>query len=227
MARYTGPVCKLCRREATKLFLKGERCFTKCPIDKPTGSLIPGQHGKRRTKATEYGKRLREKQKTKRMAGLLERSFYNYFEKATQMPGKTGESLLRFLETRLDNVVRRLGFSTSIHGARQLVSHGHVYVNGKRINIPSYIVKTGDVVSLTDHLKSNVAVQRSISSQLHRQIPGWLELNGAVADVLGRSKDLPVDLKDAKLEGTVKLMPTREEMSFPVNEQYIVELYSK
>lgn len=227
MARYTGAVCKLCRREGTKLFLKGERCFTKCPIDKPTGSLVPGQHGKRRSKATEYGKRLREKQKTKRIAGLLERSFYNYFERATHMPGKTGEVLLRFLETRLDNVIRRLGFSSSIGGARQLVTHGHIFVNGKRITIPSYPTKIGDVITLSDHLKGNVSVQRSISNQLHRQVPGWLELNYAMADALGRSKDLPIDLKDAKIEGTVKLMPTREEMSFPVNEQYIVELYSK
>lgn len=227
MARYIGAVCKLCRREAAKLFLKGERCYTKCPIDKPNGSLIPGQHGKRRSKATEYGKRLREKQKTKRIAGLLERSFYNYFERATHMPGKTGESLLRFLETRLDSVVRRLGFANSISAARQLVAHGHVYVNGKRINIPSYPTKVGDVVSLTDSLKGNVGVQRAISNQLHRQIPAWLELSTGVADALGRSKDLPIDLKDLKVEGTVRLMPTREEMSFPVNEQYIVELYSK
>ncbi len=227
MARYIGPVCKLCRREATKLFLKGERCYTKCPMDKPNGALIPGQHGKRRSKATEYGKRLREKQKTKRIAGLLERSFYNYFERATHMPGKTGESLLRFLETRLDNVVRRLGFANSIYAARQLVSHGHVSVNGERINIPSYPTKVGDVVSLADGLKANVGVQRSISNQLHRQIPTWLELSAGIADALGRSKDLPIDLKDLKVEGTVRLLPTREEMSFPVNEQYIVELYSK
>lgn len=227
MARYNGAVCKLCRREGTKLFLKGERCYSKCPIDKPTGALPPGQHGKRRTKITEYGKRLREKQKTKRMAGLLEASFYGYFEKATHMPGKTGEALLRFLETRLDNVVRRLGFATSMANARQLVSHGHIYVNGKRVNTASFITKPGDVVSLSEKLKSNMRVQRAISTQLHRQVPTWLELNPAIADTLGRSKDLPVDLKDLKVEGTVKLQPTREEMSYPVNEQYIVELYSK
>lgn len=210
-----------------KLFLKGDRCFTKCPIDKPTGAFAPGQHGKRRTKITEYGKRLREKQKTKKIAGLLERSFYNYFERATHMPGKTGEALLRLLETRLDNVVRRLGFASSMASARQLVSHGHVYVNGKRVSIPSYITNIGDVVSLSDKQKSNVKIQRAISTQLHRQIPAWLELNPAVADELGRSKDLPIDLKDLKVEGTVKLEPSREEMSYPVNEQYIVELYSK
>ena len=227
MARYIGPVCKLCRREGTKLFLKGERCFVKCPIDKPTGSLVPGQHGKRRTKVTEYGKRLREKQKTKRIAGLLERAFYRYFERATHEPGRTGEALLCFLEIRLDNVVRRLGFASSMAAARQLVNHGHVYVNGKRVKNASFETKVGDVVSLSDHLKGNLRVQRSISNQLHRQIPTWLELSPGVADVLGRSKDLPVDLKELKIEGTVKVSPTREELSYPVNEQYIVELYSK
>lgn len=227
MARYTGAVCKLCRREGTKLFLKGERCYSKCPIDKPTGALVPGQHGKRRSKITEYGKRLREKQKTKRIAGLLERSFYSLFKRATHEPGKTGEALLRFLETRLDNVVRRLGFATSMASARQLVNHGHISVNGKRVNTASYIAQVGDVITLSENQKGNARIQRAISTQIHRQIPAWLELNAAVADTLGRSKDLPVDLKDMKVEGTVKLLPAREEMSYPVNEQYIVELYSK
>lgn len=227
MARYTGPVCKLCRREGAKLFLKGDRCYTKCPIDKPTGALPPGQHGKRRSKPTEYGKRLREKQKTKRIAGLLERSFYRYFETAQHMPGRTGESLLRLLETRLDNIVRRLGFASSMATARQFVTHGHVFVNGKRVNIPSYQVNVGDVVSLADGLKTSVLVQRAISNQLRREIPGWLEINAGLHDTLGRSKDLPVDLANVKIEGTMKLEPKREEMSYPVNEQYIVELYSK
>jgi small subunit ribosomal protein S4 len=227
LARYLGPVCKLCRREGTKLFLKGERCYSKCPIDKPTGPVPPGQHGRRRTKTTEYAKRLREKQKTKRIARLLERPFYSYFERATQEPGKTGEALLRFLEIRLDNVVRRLGFASSMDSARQLVGHGHVYVNGKRVNVPSYETKIGDVVSLSDKQKGRAQIQRALSVQIQRQVPGWLELNGAVVDALGRSKDLPVDLGAVKVEGTVKLMPTREEMSYPVNEQYIVELYSK
>jgi small subunit ribosomal protein S4 len=227
VARYTGPVCKLCRREGTKLFLKGDRCYTKCPIDKPTGALIPGQHGKRRTKPTEYGKRLREKQKTKRIAGLLERSFYRYFERAQHMPGRTGESLLRFLETRLDNVVRRLGFATSMATARQLVTHGHILVNGKSVDIPSFSVSVGDVVTLHDSLKANAQIQRAIANQIRREIPGWLELNTALHDTLGRSKDLPVDLNNIKIEGTMKLEPKREEMSYPVNEQYIVELYSK
>ena len=227
MARYLGPVCKLCRREGTKLFLKGERCYSKCPIDKPTGPVPPGQHGRRRTKTTEYAKRLREKQKTKRIARLLERPFYSYFERATQEPGKTGEALLRFLEIRLDNVVRRLGFASSMDAARQLVGHGHVYVNGKRVNVPSYETKIGDVISLSDKQKGRVQIQRSLSMQIQRQVPGWLELNGAVVDALGRSKDLPIDLGSVKIEGTVKLMPSRDEMSYPVNEQYIVELYSK
>ena len=217
----------MCRREGTKLFLKGERCFSKCPIDKPTGPVPPGQHGRRRTKATEYAKRLREKQKTKRISGLLERSFYNYFDRATQEPGKTGEALLRFLETRLDNVVRRLGFATSMAAARQLVNHGHVYVNGKRVSTASYGTKVGDVISLSDKAKGKVAIQRAISVQIQRQVPAWLELNPAVIDALGRSKDLPIDLGNIKIEGTVKLLPTRDEMSYPVNEQYIVELYSK
>ncbi len=124
MGRYIGPVCKLCRREGTKLFLKGDRCYSKCPIDKPAGAVIPGQHGKRRTKPTEYGKRLREKQKTKRIAGILEKAFYNYFERARHMPGQTGEALLRLLEMRLDNVVRRLGFATSMAQARMRDANG-------------------------------------------------------------------------------------------------------
>jgi small subunit ribosomal protein S4 len=207
--------------------LKGERCYNKCPIDSPTGVLAPGQHGKRNQKKTEYGKRLREKQKTKRIAGLLERSFYRYFETAQREPGRTGESLLRSLETRLDNVVRRLGFAPSMANARQLVMHGHILVNGTKVNIPSASVKAGDVVSLAEGMKSNVRIQRSISNQIQREVPSWLELEGDVIDALGRSKDLPVDLKDIKVQGQVRVAPSREEMSYPVNEQYIVELYSK
>jgi small subunit ribosomal protein S4 len=217
----------MCRREGTKLFLKGARCFTKCPIDKPTGAVIPGQHGKRRSKITEYGKRLREKQKTKRIAGVLERAFYNYYERARHQPGPTGENLLRLLETRLDNVVRRLGFAPSMASARQTVSHGHVKVNGKKTNIPSFRVKVGDVIALVDSQKANVSIQRSISSQIRRDIPAWLEIDPGLMDTLGRSKDLPVDLSSVKVEGRVKVQPTREEFSYPVNDQYIVELYSK
>jgi len=227
MGRYLGPVCKTCRREATKLFLKGEHCYTKCPIDKPTGVLPPGQHGKRRSKLTEYGKRLREKQKAKRMVGMLENQFFRFFEEARKTPGKTGEVLLRKLEMRLDNVVRRLGFSPSISGARQMVLHGHVKVNGKRVDISSFIVKVGDVITVADKFKGAVMVQRALSNQMSREIPGWLELNPQLMDSLGRSKDLPIDLGDIKLEGKVRFEPKREEMSFPVNEQYIIELYSK
>lgn len=227
MARYLGPVCKMCRREATKLFLKGERCYSKCPIDKPTGIFAPGQHGRRRTKLTEYGKRLREKQKAKRMAGMMESQFFRFFDQARKTRGTTGEVLLRMLETRLDNVVRRLGFSSSISGARQLVLHGHVQVNGKRVDISSFNVQVGDVITVADKLKSSVAVQRALSNRISREIPGWLELNTRLQDILGRSKDLPVDLGDAKLEGKVRFEPKREEMSFPINEQYIIELYSK
>jgi len=227
VARYIGPVCKLCRREGEKLFLKGERCYNKCPIDKPNGSLIPGQHGKRRSKTTEYGKRLREKQKTKRIGGMLERQFFGNFEKAKHMPGQTGENLLRLLEIRLDNTVRRLGFSPSMAGARQLVSHGHIFVNGKRVDIPSYHVKPGDSIVLADSMKSNLRIQRSIVNQVRRSIPTWLELDDGVAGTLGRSKDLPVDLKDMKIQGRVRLEPSRDEFSYKVNDQYIVELYSK
>jgi len=227
VARYTGAVCKLCRREGEKLFLKGERCYNKCPIDKPNGSLPPGQHGKRRTKVTEFGKRLREKQKTKRIAGVLERQFFNYFDKARHAPGQTGENLLRFLEIRLDNVVRRLGFAPSMASARQIVSHGHIFLNGRRVNIPSYLVNVGDTVTLADSLKSNLRVQRSIANQIRRSIPTWLELDEMVAGPISRSKDLPVDLKEAKIQGRIRLEPARDEFSYKVNDQYIVELYSK
>ena len=208
MARYIGPVCKLCRREGEKLFLKGERCYNKCPIDKPTGSQPPGQHGKRRTKITEYGKRLREKQKTKRIAGLLEKQFFGYYVRGRHIAGQTGENLLRLLEIRLDNVVRRLGFASSMNSARQIVSHGHVFVNGRRVNIPSFQVKVGDVVTLADSMKGNLRVQRAIANQIRRSIPTWLELEEGVAGTLGRAKDLPVDLKDAKIQGRVRLEPS-------------------
>lgn len=227
MGRYIGPVEKLSRREGVNLHLKGERSYTKSPVDKPTGTMAPGQRGKRRAKITEYGKRLREKQKTKRMAGLLEKQFFRYFEKARHMSGKTGENLLLLLENRLDNIVKRLGIGASIRAARQIVNHGHIKVNGQRVDIPSYQVKVGDVISLTDRKKGNILIQKSISNQISRQIPSWLALNQQVIDTLGKSKDFPVDLSSIKVEGTVKAIPTREEMSFPVNEQYIVELYSK
>lgn len=227
MARYTGPVCKLCRREGEKLFLKGEKCFTKCTIEKPARQTPPGQHGRRRTKVTEYGKRLREKQKTKRIGGILERQFYRYFEQAAKTPGKTGESLLRILELRLDNVVRRLGFAASMAGARQLVNHGHVLVNGKRLSIPSAAVSVGDTITVTEGMKNNLRVQRSVANQIRRSIPTWLELDEAAASAVGRAKDLPLDLGETKLQGRVRMEPSRDEFTYKVNEQYIVELYSK
>src|SRR6185436_136663 len=153
MSRYTGPVCRLCRREGMKLFLKGEKCFNACTLDKEKRKAIPGQHGMRRTKVSEYGKRLREKQKTKRMAGLTEQQFRRYFRQAEKMPGLTGENLLRLLETRLDRVVKRMGFATSDAQARQIVLHGHIRVNDTRVDIPSYPVQPGDRIAMADKLK--------------------------------------------------------------------------
>jgi len=226
LARYIGPVCKLCRREGVKLFLKGERCYTKCPIDKPNGTLPPGQHGARRSKFTEYGKRLREKQKLRRVMGMMERQFYRYFTEAQKAPGSTGEMFLRLLETRLDNVVRRLGFATSLAGARQLVLHGHVSVNGRRMTIPSQGVGVGDVVELSSSVKNGGSVQKSVRAVKDRNLPSWLQWEGQGAELLSRSQDL-VDLSTVPLSGKVKSWPSREEMSFPVNEQLIIELYSK
>jgi len=226
LARYTGPVCKLCRREAVKLFLKGDRCYSKCPLDQPNGSLPPGQHGARRSKTTEYGKRLREKQKLRRVMGLMERQFYRYFVKAQEAPGSTGETFLRLLETRLDNVARRLGFSSSLAGARQLVLHGHVSVNGERVNIPSQGLKVGDRIEVAAGTRNNAFVQKSVKTIVSRGLPSWLEWDGQGAELLGRSQDA-VDLSTTPLAGKVKSWPNREEMSFPVNEQLIIELYSK
>jgi small subunit ribosomal protein S4 len=226
MARYTGPVCRLCRREGVKLFLKGERCTTKCPMDSPNGTLPPGQHGARRTKITEYGKRLREKQKLRRVTGLMERQFYRYFMEAQDAPGSTGETFLRSLETRLDNVVRRLGFSSSLAGARQTVLHGHISVNGRRVNIPSQGLKAGDRIEVAARMKNNPAVQKAVKAVVSRGLPSWLEWEGPALELLGRSQD-SVDLSSVPLAGKVKALPGREEMSFPVNEQFIIELYSK
>ena len=210
MSRYIGPVCRLCRREGTKLFLKGEKCFTKCVLEKR--KEIPGAHGKgrRMKKPSEYSKRLREKQKLRRMIGIGEAPFRRYFAWAAQRPGLTGENLLRFLETRLDNVVQRMGFATSKVAARQMVLHGHFTVNGKHVNIPSYPVKPGDKVTLKESSRS-VPLYQKWWEQAHQSatFPAWLE------------SDL------SSFSGQVKSWPTRDEMSFPVNEQLIVELYSK
>ena len=206
MARYTDASCRLCRREGQKLFLKGERCYsTKCAMEKR--SYAPGQHGQGRKKVSEYGTQLREKQKAKRFYGLQETQFRNLFEKADKKKGITGENLLIFLETRLDNVVFRLGFASSRKEARQLVTHGHFMVNGKKVNIPSYMVSAGDVIQVKE---------KSVSSPKFKEIkemtitaPSWLS----------------VDVE--KLEGKVLMLPTRGEIDTPIAEHLIVELYSK
>ena len=208
MARYRDAVCRICRREGDKLFLKGDRCYTdKCAIARR--SYAPGQHGQGRKKMSEYGTQLREKQKAKRYYGLLENQFYHYFELATKMAGKTGENLLKVLESRLDNVVYRAGFAMSRPEARQLVSHGHFTVNGKAVNIPSYQVKAGDVVAI---------VEKSMSSD---KIKGVLEANASRPALNWLSVD------KNKAQATVVNLPERSEIDLQVEEQLIVELYSK
>lgn len=225
MARYIGPVCRLCRREGVKMFLKADRCNGKCPMDKE--AVPPGQHGHARaSKPTEYGKRLREKQKARRFTGVLERQFRRMFETASRTKGNTGETLLRMLETRLDNVVRRLGFSQSPSGARQLVCHGHVSVNGRRVDVASYQTKPGDVIAVSEGLKANAFLRHSLDVQVQKGLPVWLEWDPGLPEVVKKSRDA-ASLEGAVLSGKVKQWPTRAEMSFPVNEQFIVELYSK
>ncbi len=210
MARYRDAKCRLCRREGTKLFLKGDRCFREtCAVEKR--SFPPGQHGRdHRPKTIGYGAQLREKQKVKRIYGVLENQFANYFTKAEKRKGITGETLLISLECRLDNVAYRLGFAPSRDQARQLVTHGHILVNGKKINIPSAQVKAGDVITLRERLRKNQQVLDSIGTIGGRGgVPAWLEL-----DAEG-------------LKGTVKALPRREDLAMPIEEQLIVELYSK
>jgi small subunit ribosomal protein S4 len=209
MARYSGAVCRLCRREGMKLFLKGERCYTeKCAIEKR--NFPPGQHGKsRRAKLAGYGIQLREKQKVKRIYGVLENQFRRYFESAERQRGITGETLLQLRERRLDNVVYRLGLATSRAQARQLVRHGHFLVNGKKVDIPSYSVRPGDVVSIRPTSQKNPTIAHAIEEVKGRGIPGWLTFDAG--------------------DGTGKVVsvPTREQINLPVQEQLIVELYSK
>ncbi|MBI3291750.1 MAG: 30S ribosomal protein S4 [Elusimicrobia bacterium] len=209
MSRYVDPVCSVCRREGTKLFLKGDKCYTKCVFDHR--AVAPGQHGgRRRSKPSEYSKRLREKQLAKRMVGITERQFRRYFRAASRSAGQTGATLLRLLETRLDHVVRRMGFTTSQAHARQLITHGHVFLNQRRVTIPSHAVRPGDEVRLSEKLSANAQVQQAQAAAAKREVrPSWLE----------------VDAQQGV--GRVKAWPRREEMSFPVNEQLIVELYSK
>src|SRR5664280_243170 len=215
MARYTGPVCRLCRRERTKLFLKGERCYSmKCPVseavtDRHSRAYPPGEHGRDRMRqGSEYLGQLREKQKARRIYGLLERQFHNLYVEASKAPGITGENLLRMLELRLDNVAFRAGWGASRSQARQFVRHGHVLVNGKRVTIPSYRVRQGDVVTLKPSSRELFHVRRNMDT-LDRQLPPWLE---AVGD---------------RFEVRVFSLPLREHIDEPVQEQLIVELYSK
>ena len=208
MARETGSVCRLCRREGMKLFLKGDRCFKeKCSFERR--GYAPGQHGRRRSKVQGYGIQLREKQKVKRMYGVLERQFRNYFASASRAKGITGANLLQMLECRLDNVVYRLGFAFSRSAARQLVAHGHIRVNGKKIDIPSALVKAGAIVSLKDDSRTNEIIKMCLDTAKGRGVPAWLELD---AD---------------RFQGTVKQLPNREDITLPIQEQLIVELYSK
>lgn len=208
MARYTGPVCRLCRREGAKLYLKGDRCYTgKCAIDRR--AYAPGQHGQGRKKQSEYGLQLREKQKARRIYGILETQFRNYFEKAENQKGVTGENLLRLLERRLDNVVYRLGFAGSRVEARQLVRHGHFIVNGKKVNIPSFLTKVGDVVEVAEKSRDNNRIKELAEQAARKASPAWLESN---AD---------------QFAGKVVAVPSREEIDVPIEEHLIVELYSR
>ena len=208
MARHTKSVCRLCRRENLKLFLKGERCYTeKCAIDRR--NYAPGQHGQNRRKFSDYGSQLREKQKVKRLYGLLENQFRNNFKEADRQKGITGEILLALLERRLDNAVYRLGFANSRNEARQLVRHSHFLVNQSKVNIPSYLVKPGDVIEVREKSKKIVRIQEALEGVARRGIPQWLELD-----------------KD-QMKASVKGLPTREEITIPIQEKLIVELYSK
>ena len=209
MARYTGAVCRLCRRENLKLFLKGDRCYSdKCAFDRR--SFSPGQHGQRRgRKISDYGVQLREKQKTKRMYGLSEKQFHLFFERAERQKNITGTNLLILLERRLDNVIYRLGFTGSRSQGRHFVKHNHFRVNGKKINIPSYLIKAGDIIEVNEASRNVKAINESLEAVVRRGVPQWLEL------------------EKENLKGRVKSFPVREDITMPVQEQLIVELYSK
>ncbi len=208
MARYTDEQCRICRREGQKLFLKGSRCYSdKCSISRR--NYAPGQHGQKRAKLSEYGTQLREKQKTKSYYGVGEKQFRGYFEMASNKKGITGENLLQILESRLDNVVYRLGFGSSRAQARQLVNHGQFAVNGQKVDIPSYLVKAGDVITVRENKKDNGAIKANIELNSARPVPAWLELNSE------------------NLSGKVIRLASREDVDIPVEEHLIVELYSK
>lgn len=208
MARYTGSVCRLCRRETMKLYLKGDRCYSdKCAVERR--NYPPGQHGQRRGKFSDYGLQLREKQKIKRMYGLVEKQFKTYFKEADRQRGITGTNFLIILERRLDNTVYRLGFANSRAQARQLVRHNHFMVNGKKVNIPAFLLRSGDVVTVRESSRPLASINDALEAVPRRGVPAWLELD------------------KAKFEGTFKTIPTREEMNLPVEEQLVVEFYSK
>lgn len=208
MAKYTDSVCKLCRREGMKLFLKASRCYTdKCAFDRR--GYFPGQHGALKKKPTDYALHLREKQKVKRTYGILERQFWRYYSDALRMKGNTGENLLCLLERRLDNVVYRLGFSRNLKEARQMVSHGHILVNNRKVNIPSYLVKKGDVISVKEKIKNLVQIVEGIQNADKRIVPVWLTLN------------------TTEVKGEVKNLPMRTDITLSVQEQLIVEFYSR
>lgn len=208
MARYTDSKCRLCRREGGKLFLKGEKCFTeKCPVEKRT--YAPGQHGQRRSRASDYGRQLREKQKLRRIYGVLERQFENYYEEAARHKGSTGEDLLKLLERRLDNVVYRMGFGASRTEARQLVRHNAVHINGRRVNIPSYRVSANDVIEISPGAREQLRIKAALEAAEQRGFPDWLE----------------VDIKAMK--GVFKNIPERSDLPAEINESLVVALYSK
>ena len=208
MARYKDEQCRICRREGQKLFLKGSRCYSdKCSVSRR--NYAPGEHGQKRAKLSEYGTQLREKQKTKSYYGVGEKQFRGYFEMASNKKGITGENLLQILESRLDNVVYRLGFGASRAQARQLVNHGQFAVNGQRVDIPSYLVKAGDVITVRENKKENGAIKANIEANSARPVPAWLELNNET------------------LSGKVVRLASREDVDIPVEEHLIVELYSK
>jgi small subunit ribosomal protein S4 len=209
VARYSDAVCRLCRRENLKLFLKGDRCYTdKCAFERR--SYAPGQHGQRRGgKISDYGIQLREKQKVKRIYGVLENQFRRYYTRADRQKGITGTNLLILLERRLDNIAYRMGFASSRNQARQLVRHNHFTVNGKKVNIPSYQVKIGDVVEVREKSRKTPFILEAMETVVRREMPSWLEVDGS------------------NFRGIVKEFPNREELTMPINEQLIVELYSK
>ncbi len=208
MARYTGPLCRVCRREGDKLFLKGDRCFTeKCSVERR--KYPPGQHGQRRTKISDYGIQLREKQKTRKSYGLFEKQFRIYFREAERKKGTTGELLLQLLERRLDNAAFRMGFAINRREARQFITHGHFTVNGRAVSIPSYLVKAGDVIEVREKSRKIPSLADNMSRLENRGIPAWVEVDSA------------------SFKGKVLHIPSREEMQLPVQEQLIVELYSK